>query len=111
MYDKYRLNSGGIKHFTLDEGINKMNLTRRSFLHMGGMMSLAAIVSGATAAPAFGKHRQRQLGSGMTFPIPASAQNDPLAKITMAMWEANINTKFNVSYKGAPLTQLVLIAV
>jgi hypothetical protein len=90
-----------------------MNLTRRSFLHMGGMMGVAAIVGGGRAAATFGKqrHRKGELGSGMTYVVPASAMNDPLAKITREMFEASINTKFTVSFKGAVLTDLVLIAV
>src|SRR5215469_4859314 len=89
-----------------------MNLTRRSFLHMGSMVGVAAIVGGSSAAAAFGKQRRHtELGSGMTYPIPKTAFLDPLSNITMQMFEANINTKFTVKYKGVTLTELVLIAV
>src|SRR5262252_295234 len=90
-----------------------MNLTRRSFLHMGSMVGLAAMVGGGSVAAALGKQRRRhiELGSGMTFPIPKNALQDTLSRITMAMFEANINTKFRVTFRGAFLTELVLIAV
>jgi len=75
-------------------------------------MGVAAIIGRGSAAAAFGKQRRKgELGSGMTYVVPASAMNDPLAKITREMFEANINTKFTVSFKGAVLTDLVLIAV
>ena len=89
-----------------------MNLSRRRFLHVGGMVGLAAVVQGGVAPLAFGQgHKKRGLGSGIGWVIPKQALNDPLYLITRAMFTENLNTKFAFSLGGVRLGYLVLIEV
>jgi hypothetical protein len=86
-----------------------MNLSRRSFLRAGSMMSLTAVLSGRISSIAFGQ--QNQLGSGLGTPIPKAALDDPFYKITRAMFTENLKTKFGVSLGGVKLGNFVLIGV
>src|ERR1700730_240463 len=89
-----------------------MNLSRRSFLHFGGMVGLAAVVQGSIAPLAFGqRHKTRGLGTGIGWVVPKQALNDPLYLMTRNMFTENLYTKFGLSLGGVKLGYLVLIDV
>src|ERR1700730_5451813 len=87
-----------------------MNLSRRSFLHFGGMVGLAAVVQGSIAPLAFGqRHNTRGLGTGIDWVVPKQALNDPLYLMTRNMFTENLYTKFAFSLGGVTLGDLVVM--
>ena len=89
-----------------------MNLSRRSFLHFGGMVGLAAVVQGSIAPLAFGQgHKKRELGTGIGWVVPKQALNDPLYVMTRNMFTENLYTKFAFSLGGVKIGYFVLVDV
>lgn len=91
-----------------------MNITRRSFLRVGSMIGVSAMIPGALATIALGQKERDdkfELGTGIGFPIPRAALSDPLAIITRAMWQQNMGTKFSFSQRGSNLADMTLWAV
>jgi len=90
-----------------------MDLSRRSFLHVGGMLGLAALAQGALAPLALAgqRHKNRDLGSGVGFVVPKQTLNDPLYLMTRAMFTENLYTKFAFSLGGVKLGYFVLVDV
>lgn len=87
-----------------------MNVSRRSFLQTGSKFGLAAMVAGRLSSIAFGQQKT-PLGSGLGNPVPKEALDDPLYKITRAMFTENLNMKFGFSLGGVKLTYMVLVEV
>lgn len=87
-----------------------MDLSRRSFLHKGSKLGLAALLTGGISSIAFGQ-KSSQLGSGIGAPIPKEALTDPLARITRNMFAENLRTRFTLSLGGVKLTDVTLIEV
>jgi hypothetical protein len=89
-----------------------MDVTRRSFLRAGSLMSLAAALTGRLSSIAFGQYDDsQQLGTGLGNLIPKEAFSDPLYGITRVMFTENIKTKFSFSLGGVRLGYFVLIEV
>ena len=89
-----------------------MNLSRRSFLHFGGMVGLAAVVQGSIAPLAFGqRHKKGELGTGIGWVVPKQVLNDSLYVMTRNMFTENLYTKFAFSLGGVKLGYLVLVDV
>src|SRR5437870_3231711 len=89
-----------------------MDVTRRSFLRAGSLMSLAAVITGRFSSIAFGQYNDsQQLGTGLGNPIPREAFSDPLYSFTRAMFTENLKTKFSFSLGGVRLGYFVLIQV
>jgi hypothetical protein len=88
-----------------------MNPSRRSFLRTGSMIGLATLVSGRLSSIVFGQKPSQDLGSGLGFVIPKEALNDPLYKITRAMFTENLRTKFTFHLGEVRLTEMTLIEV
>ena len=80
-----------------------MDLSRRSFLHAGGMLGLAALAQGALAplARAGQKHKNRDLGSGVGFVVPKQTLNDPLYLMTRAMFTENLGHRISLPARTA----------
>lgn len=88
-----------------------MDPLRRSILRTGGMMGLAAVLSGRFSSIVFGQQGSSPQGARAGFPIPKQALADPLYKITREMFTQNIGTKFTFSLGGVRLTPMTLIEV
>jgi hypothetical protein len=91
-----------------------MNISRRSFLRVGSMIGVSAMIPGTLASIALGQKGQDdkfELGTGIGFPIPKSALSDPLATITRSQWQQNTGTKFSFSHQGVKVADMTLWAV
>jgi hypothetical protein len=90
-----------------------MDLSRRSFLHAGGMLGLAALAQSALAPLALAgqRHKNTDLGSGVGFVVPRQTLNDPLYLMTREMFTENLYTKFAFSLGGVKLGYFVLVDV
>jgi len=74
-------------------------------------MGLATVVAGRFGVIAFGKQSNAKLGTGIGFPVPKSATQDPLYNITRSMFTSAVNTKFSALLNGVYVADLVLIGV
>jgi len=89
-----------------------MNLSRRAFLGTGSKLGFAALITGQISAVAFGQQKTSpSLGSGVGNVVPKSISDDPLSKITRAMFTENLKTKFTFRLGGVKLTEMPLVAV
>ena len=88
-----------------------MNHSRRSFLRTGSTIGLAALLSGRLSSIVYGQKHSPDLDSGLGFVIPKEALNDPLYKITRAMFTDNLRTKFTFHLGEVRLTEMTLIEV
>jgi len=87
-----------------------MNISRRSFLRVGSMISVSAMIPGTLATLARAGQREDEkieLGTGIGFPIPKSALADPLAHITRLQWQQNIGSKFSFSLHGVHAAEML----
>jgi len=91
-----------------------MNISRRRFLRVGSMLGVSAMIPGTLATIALGQKGQDdkfELGTGIGFPIPKAAINDPLASITRAQWQQSMGSKFSFSLGGTKVADMTLWAV
>ena len=92
-----------------------MNISRRSFLRVASSIGVsAAVIPGSLATIALGQKGQDdkfELGTGVGFPIPKAAFNDPLATITRAMYLQNMGSKFAFSRRGVKVADMTLWAI
>ena len=88
-----------------------MNQLGRSFIRTGSMICLAALLSGRLSSIVFAQEPSRDLESGLGFVIPKEVLNDPLYKITRAMFTENLRTKFTFHMGEVRLTEMTLIEV
>lgn len=88
-----------------------MDLSRRSFLGVGGRMGLGALVTTNLVSLAFGQSSSPKLGTGIGAVIPKEALNTTLAAITEEMFIQNVGTRFMLSLNGVRLLTLTLIEV
>ena len=88
-----------------------MYQSRRSFLRTGSMIGLGALLTGRLSSTVFGQKHSQDFESGLGFVIPKEVLNDPLYKITRAMFTDNLRTKFTFNLGEVRLTEMTLIEV
>jgi hypothetical protein len=75
------------------------------------MIGLGALLTGRLSSIAFGQKHSQDFESGLGFVIPKEVLNDPLYKITRAMFTDNLRTKFTFNLGEVRLTEMTLIEV
>jgi len=74
-------------------------------------MGFGALFAEKMGAIAFGQQKGGSLGTGIGFPVPKTALQDPLYKITRTMFTDALNTKFSALKGGVYVGDLVLVKV
>jgi hypothetical protein len=75
------------------------------------MIGLGILLSCQPSPVTFAQDPAQKLDTGIGFVIPKEVFNDPLYKITRAMFTKNLDTKFTVVLKEVKLTEMTLIEV
>ena len=88
-----------------------MKRNTRSFLRTGIKLALTAIVLCGISRVTLAQQTSPPLGSGIGHVVPKEVRNDPLYKITRAMFTENLKTKFTFQLEDEKLTEMTLIAV
>ena len=88
-----------------------MNSSRHRFFRTGSTIGLAVLFSCQLSPAALAQDPAQKLETGIGFAIPKEVLNDPLYKITRAMFSKNLDTKFTFLLKEARLTEMTLVEV
>jgi hypothetical protein len=88
-----------------------MSQLQRNFFRKAGMFGLAALLSCLLTSAAFGQDRSRDFEAGLGFVVPKEVLNEPLYKLTRAMFTDNLDTKFTFFLRDKKLTEMTLIEV
>src|SRR5438128_4682960 len=88
-----------------------MEFSRRSFLHRGSQLGVAALVSGSIGRVVFARTSSPPSNPAIGTAVPNEAFNDPLYAITRAMFAQCLNTKFSLRLGPVRLGYMVLVAV
>jgi len=83
----------------------------RSFPATRSMLVLASLVLCGVGRVTLAQQTSPPLGSGIGHVVPKEVRNDPLYKITRAMFAENLKTKFTFQLEDEKLTEMTLIAV
>lgn len=83
----------------------------RSLPATSSMLVLASIVLCGIGRASLAQQTSPPLGSGIGHVVPKTALNDPLYKITRAMFTENLKTKFTFQLEDEKLAEMTLIAV
>ena len=88
-----------------------MKRNTRRFLRTGIKLALTAIVLCCIGHVTLAQQTSPPLGSGIGHVVPKEVRNDPLYKITRAMFADNLKTKFMFRLGEERLAEMTLIAV